>query len=105
MVAKDGAEPEPAPMTATATVAERLAAVRADVARACERAGRDPAEVTIVGVTKTQPLAAVREALDATLADLGENRAQELVRKAAEAAAAGLTPIMSSAPTLRSAAK
>ena len=42
-------------MTATATIAERLAAVRSEVAHACERAGRHPAEVTIVGVTKTQP--------------------------------------------------
>jgi hypothetical protein len=79
-------------MTATATIAERLAAVRADVARACERAGRDPAAVTIVGVTKTQPVAAVRDALDAGLANFGENRAQELVPKAEAAAALGLAP-------------
>jgi pyridoxal phosphate enzyme (YggS family) len=78
-------------MTATASVAERLAAVCANVARACERAGRDPAEVTIVGVSKTQPLEAVREALAAGLADFGENRAQELIPKAEAAAGAGLT--------------
>ncbi len=77
--------------TTDVTTAERLAAVRANVARACERAGRDPAEVTIVGVTKTQPLEAVREGLAAGLADFGENRAQELVPKAEAAAAAGLT--------------
>jgi pyridoxal phosphate enzyme (YggS family) len=79
-------------MTATATIAERLAAVRADVERACERAGRDPAAVTIVGVTKTQPVEAVRDALDAGLTDFGENRAQELVPKAEAAAEAGLAP-------------
>ena len=79
-------------MTTTATVAERLAAVRAEVERACERAGRDPAAVTLVGVTKTQPLEAVREALAAGLPDLGENRAQELVPKARAAAEAGLAP-------------
>ena len=79
-------------MTATATIAERLAAVRAEVARACERAGRDAAEVTIVGVTKTQPVEAVRDALDAGLTDFGENRAQELAPKAEAAAEASLTP-------------
>ena len=83
-------------MTATAstaaTVATRLAAVRADIERACERGGRDPAAVTVVGVTKTQPLEAVREALAAGLPDLGENRAQELVPKARAAAEAGLAP-------------
>lgn len=79
-------------MTATATIAERLASVRADVARACERASRDPAAVTIVGVTKTQPVEAVRDALAAGLTDFGENRAQELAPKAEAAAEAGLTP-------------
>lgn len=79
-------------MTTPTNTAERLAAVRAEIERACERAGRDPAAVTIVGVTKTQPLEAVREALAAGLRDLGENRAQELVPKAEAAAAAGLAP-------------
>ena len=73
------------------TTAERLATVRANVAPACERAGRDPAEVTIVGVSKTQPVEEVREALAAGLADFGENRVQELVPKAEAVAAADLT--------------
>ena len=79
-------------MTTTDTLAGRLAAVRARIAAACERAGRDSADVALVGVSKTQPLAAVREALAAGLVDLGENRAQELVPKAEAAAAAGLKP-------------
>jgi len=74
------------------TLAANLAAVRARVAAACARAGRDPAEVTIVGVSKTQPHGAVAAALAAGLPDLGENRAQELVPKALAAAAAGLHP-------------
>ena len=76
----------------TASVAAHLAAVRAEIAVACERAGRDPAEVTIVAVTKTHPAEAVQEAIEAGLVDLGENRAQELVRKAEAAAAGGLEP-------------
>ena len=75
----------------TASVTAHLAAVRAEIAAACERAGRDPAEVTIVGVTKTHPAEAVQEAIEAGLVDLGENRAQELVRKAEAAAALRLT--------------
>ena len=77
-------------MTATATIATRLATVRAEIAAACERADRDPAGVTIVGVTKTQPVEAVHEAIEAGLVDLGENRAQELLPKAEAAAAMGL---------------
>ncbi|MDA1002512.1 MAG: YggS family pyridoxal phosphate-dependent enzyme [Chloroflexi bacterium] len=79
-------------MTATETLTARLAVVRARITAACERAGRDPAEVTLVAVSKTHPLDSVRDALAAGLTDLGENRAQELVPKAEAAAAAGLAP-------------
>ena len=79
-------------MPTTTTLAMRLAAVRARIAAACARAGREPAEVTLVGVSKTQPVEAVAEALAAALVDLGENRAQELLPKAEAAAARGLAP-------------
>lgn len=71
--------------------AERLAAVRARIARAAERAGRDPAEVTLIAVTKTHPADAVIAALQAGLTDFGENRVHEGVAKAAEVAASGPT--------------
>ena len=58
-------------------VAARLAAVRAEVGAAARRAGRDAARVGIVAVTKTLPPAAVRAALGAGLADVGENYVQE----------------------------
>lgn len=79
-------------MTATTTLATRLAEVRARIAQACERAGRDPSEVLLVGVSKTQPPDAVREAVAAGLLDLGENRAQDVLEQAAAATAAGLAP-------------
>ena len=63
------------------SVAERLAAVRAQVGAACQRAGRDPVEVTIVGVSKTMPVEVVAEAYRAGLRQLGENRIQEAVPK------------------------
>lgn len=77
---------------AAAAIARRLEGVRARIEAACERAGRDPAAVAVVGVTKTHPASAVADALAAGLADLGENRAQELAPKAEEAAAMGLAP-------------
>lgn len=63
------------------TTAERLGDVRARVARAAERAQRDPASVRLLAVSKTQPALAVREAYDAGQRAFGENYVQELVDK------------------------
>jgi len=74
-------------------IADRVAAVRERIARAAERAGRAPGEVTLVAVSKTFPAAAVREAFAAGLRDFGENKVQEAEEKApplADLAAAGL---------------
>lgn len=79
-------------LSSPGTIAGRIATVRAEVARACARSGRDPASVTLIGVTKTYPVAAVAEALEAGLMDFGENRAQELVPKAQAAASMRLQP-------------
>jgi hypothetical protein len=54
-----------------------LRAVRERLARAAERAGRRPEDVTLVGVSKTHPAARVREAFLAGLTDVGENKVQE----------------------------
>jgi PLP dependent protein len=64
------------------TVQQALAAVRARIDAAAADAGRDPAEVTLVVVTKSVAVDAIREALVAGATDVGENRAQELVTKA-----------------------
>jgi pyridoxal phosphate enzyme (YggS family) len=53
------------------------------IARAAERAGRDPAEVTLVAVSKTVPADRLRAAVAAGLGILGENRVQEAEAKAA----------------------
>lgn len=63
-------------------IASRLAEVRARIADAARRAGRDPAAVMLVGATKTVPTERILEALHAGLTDVGENRAQELLAKA-----------------------
>jgi PLP dependent protein len=63
-------------------IAERVAAVRERIARAAERAGRRPEEVTLVAVSKTFPATAVREAFAAGQRDFGENKVQEAEEKA-----------------------
>jgi len=60
------------------------AAVLEQIAAACARAGRDPATVTLVAVSKTVPVERLRLAVSAGLDLLGENRVQELVAKAGE---------------------
>ncbi len=58
-------------------IGARLDEVRSRIARAAVRAGRDPGAVTLVGVVKTVPEGAIREAVALGLSDLGENRVQE----------------------------
>ena len=81
------AEPGP-PHDRAAELAANLAAVRSRVAAACAGAGRDPAEVTLVAVTKTFGVDDVRRLVDLGVTDLGENRDQEAAAKAASLAAA-----------------
>jgi len=59
-----------------------LGEIRERVARAAERSGREPADVTLVAVTKAHPLEAVHAAVAHGLFDLGENRVEDLVEKA-----------------------
>ena len=63
------------------TIAERVEAVRLQIADACLRSGRSREEVTIVAVTKGFPPEAVREAFAAGLSHFGENRVQEAQAK------------------------
>ena len=57
--------------------------VRARVAEAAKRAGRDPAEISIIAVTKGVPAPRIREAVHVGLRRLGENRVQEALPKIA----------------------
>jgi PLP dependent protein len=70
------------PVPPSSPLSARLAEVRQRIAAACDRTGRDPSEVRLIAVTKTFPPEVAREALAAGLADLGENRVQELEEKA-----------------------
>ncbi|HSN57117.1 MAG TPA: YggS family pyridoxal phosphate-dependent enzyme [Candidatus Sulfomarinibacteraceae bacterium] len=59
----------------------RLWEVRERVAAAAVAAGRDPAEVTLIAVSKTHPPEVVDAAVAAGAGDLGENRVQEAAAK------------------------
>jgi hypothetical protein len=72
-------------------IAAGLAAVAARVERACRRVGRDPADVTVVVVTKTFPAADVRLLADLGVRDIGESRDQEAAPKAAACSDLGVT--------------
>lgn len=60
---------------------ENLAQVEENIQRACERAGRDRKEVTLIAVSKTKPVEMLREIYDAGIRVFGENKVQELVDK------------------------
>jgi pyridoxal phosphate enzyme (YggS family) len=64
--------------------ARRADAIRAQIAAACQRAGRNPAEVELLAVTKTHPAAAADYAARYGLRRVGENRVQEGVEKRAQ---------------------
>lgn len=64
-------------------LAENIAHVRARIAEAAERAGRDPAEITLVAVSKTRPVELVEIAYNLGVTDFGENRVQEALPKIA----------------------
>lgn len=74
----------PAPTSQPDTLAERLDLVRDRIARACELAGRPATEVTLVAVTKTAAPDQIRELIGLGVADLGENRVQQLQQRAAQ---------------------
>lgn len=64
-----------------AVVAARYEAIRRQVADAADAAGRDPADVTIVAVTKTVGIDDIAHAVTAGIHEFGENRVQEFLGK------------------------
>ena len=66
------------------TLAERLAETAAQIARAAERANRNPREIKLVAVSKTHPARVIREAIEAGARVFGENKVQEAEGKILE---------------------
>ncbi|MBQ3008607.1 MAG: YggS family pyridoxal phosphate-dependent enzyme, partial [Oscillospiraceae bacterium] len=63
-------------------VAENVKRIQDDIAEACIKYGRDPLDVTLMGVSKTQPVEKLIVAKEAGITVFGENKVQELIRKA-----------------------
>jgi pyridoxal phosphate enzyme (YggS family) len=68
-------------MSAPADIAANLARVREQIAVNAARAGRDPASIRLVAVTKNFPPEVVRAGYECGLRDFGENRVQEFCEK------------------------
>lgn len=60
---------------------EHIANIEARIQAACDRAGRDRSEVTLIAVSKTKPNEMLKEAYDLGMRHFGENKVQELVKK------------------------
>ncbi|OAI95051.1 YggS family pyridoxal phosphate-dependent enzyme [Pseudomonas putida] len=73
------------------TLADNLSTLAARIQAAATAAGRDPANIQLLAVSKTKPASAVREAFAAGVRDIGENYLQEALGKQAELADLPLT--------------
>jgi len=60
---------------------DNLNQVRENIKKACEKAGRNPEEVTLLAVSKTKPVSMLQEAYDNGCRDFGENKVQEIMDK------------------------
>ncbi len=62
-------------------IKENLSYVEEKIAKACERVGRKREEVTLIAVSKTKPVAAIKEAMEYGTTHFGENKVQEIMDK------------------------
>lgn len=62
-------------------IAKNLQQVQKNILHACDAAGRDPKEVTLVAVSKTKPVSMLLEAYQAGARVFGENKVQEILDK------------------------
>ncbi len=69
------------PSSRSSAIASRLAEVRARIGEAAARAGRNPADVRLIAVSKTFPVEDVLSAYEAGQQDFGENRVQDALQK------------------------
>ena len=62
-------------------IRENISEVKEKIRAACEKSGHSPEDVTLIAVSKTKPVSAIREAYEAGIRDFGENKVQELMEK------------------------
>ena len=63
------------------SIAENISFVRERIAKAAEKVGRDPSEITIAAVAKGVGVERIKEALDGGVSIIGENKVQEALQK------------------------
>lgn len=63
------------------TIADRITAVRQEISQAASQANRDPADITLLAVSKTKPASDIEAAFSAGLRHFGENYLQEAIEK------------------------
>lgn len=63
------------------SIAENIKKVQDKIEKAALKSGRNPEDITLIGVTKTHSADVINEGIEAGLTDIGENRVQELVGK------------------------
>lgn len=63
------------------SITDNVKRVRERIENACVRCGRNPSEITLIGVTKTHGADIVNEGIAAGITDIGENRVQEITEK------------------------
>ncbi len=64
-----------------ATIQENIKTVESIITAECQKAGRNPDEVTLIAVSKTKPVELIKEAYEYGCRDFGENKVQELLDK------------------------
>lgn len=62
-------------------VSENILKIKQKIWETCQKVGRNPNEITVVAVAKTVPVERIKEAINAGIYDIGENRVQELLEK------------------------
>ncbi len=60
---------------------QRIAQIRKDIQEICIRTARDPQAIKIIAVTKYTDVESIRQAIEAGITDIGENRVQDAVQK------------------------
>ncbi|MBR6524210.1 MAG: YggS family pyridoxal phosphate-dependent enzyme [Clostridia bacterium] len=63
------------------SILDNVKRVRERIENACARVGRNPDEITLIGVTKTHGADIINEGISAGITDIGENRVQEITAK------------------------
>lgn len=73
-------------------LADNLKIVHSNIEAACKLSGRNPSEVTLIAVSKTKPLEAMKQCYALGERYFGENYVQEMINKQTESAAQNILP-------------